>query len=309
MTFARALYSRAGILVLDDIFSAVDAHVGRQLFEEALIGELGRGRTRILVTHHQALCLPSATYAVSLDAGTVEYAGFVKDLQQRHILNQPQGEHEDLPVTQINDVQEVEEHAAKFTDDNDDLRKIFTIVTDHSVKTDDGEVDTKGKGQPKKFTEDEGREKGSVKFGIWKEYLMTSGGWWFWPPTVLFFIVYQLLVLSRSWWISLWTRSYRTESILIQQTLGHRYQYIDASRSAQGQPKDDLSYYLGVYVGISILICISGTWRYYIIFEASLKASRTLFDKLTYAILRAPLRWLDTVPVGRVLNRFTADFA
>ncbi|KAL8809014.1 MAG: hypothetical protein Q9200_003805 [Gallowayella weberi] len=42
---------------------------------------------------------------------------------------------------------------------------------------------------------------------------------------------------------------------------------------------------------------------------ASLKASRRVFDKLTYAILRAPLRWLDTIPIGRVLNRFTADFA
>ena len=40
----------------------------------------------------------------------------------------------------------------------------------------------------------------------------------------------------------------------------------------------------------------------------SLKASRHLFEKLTYAVLRAPLRWLDTVPVGRILNRFTADF-
>ena len=38
VTFARALYSRAGILVLDDIFSAVDAHVGRFIFEKGLTG-------------------------------------------------------------------------------------------------------------------------------------------------------------------------------------------------------------------------------------------------------------------------------
>lgn len=33
-----------------------------------------------------------------------------------------------------------------------------------------------------------------------------------------------------------------------------------------------------------------------------------MFEKLSYTVLRAPLRWLDTVPVGRILNRFTADF-
>ena len=29
---------------------------------------------------------------------------------------------------------------------------------------------------------------------------------------------------------------------------------------------------------------------------------------MSYVILRTPLRWVDTVPVGRILNRFTADF-
>src|SRR6185436_16738598 len=47
VTLARALYSRAGILVMDDIFSAVDAHVGRWIFEKALTGELSDGRTRV----------------------------------------------------------------------------------------------------------------------------------------------------------------------------------------------------------------------------------------------------------------------
>ncbi|KAL8702180.1 MAG: hypothetical protein Q9201_004535 [Fulgogasparrea decipioides] len=172
VTLARALYSRAGILVLDDIFSAVDAHVGRQLFEEALTGELGNGRTRILVTHHVSLCLPKTTYAVSLEAGTVERAGYVEDLDQKGLLDQILSKEEDL---QANDVKEVEQLTIQFNDGDDTLRKILTTVTELSVKTDDSEVDTKGKGQPKRFTEEERREKGSVKFSIWKEYLGSSG--------------------------------------------------------------------------------------------------------------------------------------
>lgn len=71
---------------------------------------------------------------------------------------------------------------------------------------------------------------------------------------------------------------------------------------------DDLLFYLGVYVGLSVLICVVGSLRYYFILSAAIRASRNLFYNLTYAVLRAPLRWLDTVPVGRILNRFTADF-
>jgi ABC-type multidrug transport system fused ATPase/permease subunit len=33
-----------------------------------------------------------------------------------------------------------------------------------------------------------------------------------------------------------------------------------------------------------------------------------MFDKLSFTVLRTPLRWMDTVPLGRILNRFTADF-
>jgi len=29
---------------------------------------------------------------------------------------------------------------------------------------------------------------------------------------------------------------------------------------------------------------------------------------MLYTVLRTPLRWIDTVPQGRILNRFTADF-
>lgn len=32
-----------------------------------------------------------------------------------------------------------------------------------------------------------------------------------------------------------------------------------------------------------------------------------MFDELLTTVLRTPLRWLDTVPVGRIINRFTAD--
>jgi len=75
ISLARALYSRAHTIVIDDIFSALDANTARHVCENALVGELSRGRTRILATHHVSLALPYAEYVVHLDNGSVAYAG------------------------------------------------------------------------------------------------------------------------------------------------------------------------------------------------------------------------------------------
>ena len=47
---ARALYSFADIYLMDDVLSALDAEVGKFVFENLICGDL-KGKTRILVTH------------------------------------------------------------------------------------------------------------------------------------------------------------------------------------------------------------------------------------------------------------------
>jgi ABC-type multidrug transport system fused ATPase/permease subunit len=69
-----------------------------------------------------------------------------------------------------------------------------------------------------------------------------------------------------------------------------------------------LGFYLLGYVIISLISTLIDVGRYYVVFRGSLRASRKVFQQLTYRVLRTPLRWLDTVPTGRILNRFTADF-
>ena len=69
-----------------------------------------------------------------------------------------------------------------------------------------------------------------------------------------------------------------------------------------------LSYYLWVYILISLVAGLLGTLRFICAFYLSLQASKTLFKRVIFVVLRTPLRWVDTVPVGRILNRLTADF-
>lgn len=50
VNIARALYNAFDIVLMDDPFSALDAHVGKHVFENAIQGSLA-GKTRIVVTH------------------------------------------------------------------------------------------------------------------------------------------------------------------------------------------------------------------------------------------------------------------
>lgn len=217
ISFARAIYSRAGILILDDIFSAVDAHVGRQLFEEALTGELGQGRTRLLVTHHVGLCLPRTKYSVLLGEGTVKHAGFIEDLQQTGILDEILKQGEEFQTRKDQE----EEELVRLQDANKNtLTKVLSMATETSINFDDGGEYTSGRLEPKKFNEDEKREVGSIKFGIYQEYLSSSGGWWAWIPILLAFLIYQGFVLGRVCNSSTFLLTERTSIFSLLITLG-----------------------------------------------------------------------------------------
>jgi len=54
VTLARAIYSRAQILILDDVLAALDVHTARWVVDKCLQGDLVRGRTVLLVVSTRA---------------------------------------------------------------------------------------------------------------------------------------------------------------------------------------------------------------------------------------------------------------
>ncbi|CAL1706378.1 unnamed protein product [Somion occarium] len=66
VTLARAVYSSAEILLLDDVLAALDVHTARWIVDKCFQGDLVRGRTVILVTHNVAMMAPVADFVVSL---------------------------------------------------------------------------------------------------------------------------------------------------------------------------------------------------------------------------------------------------
>lgn len=334
-SFARALYSRAGILVLDDIFSAVDAHVGRQLYENALTGELCNGRTRVLVTHHVALCLPKTSYIVMLENGRATNSGPVDELKANGSLNsilshdagRQQREEQAVEEEETVTVDDGGHNLARVGTNQSRQSRRFSTQSQDPIARDgltrqasrlsthiEDHTPSKQKSQPKKFTEEEGRETGSINFNIYKTYIKACRGYMYWAFLGFVFVVWIAVFLGRSYWVSHWTRQYSSEENEHATRLGiqspswshnirQRFHTVKASDGAH-----DTMYYISIYLAISLCAWIVGTTRYFLVYLASIRGSRVMFEKLANAVLRAPLRFLDTTPVGRLSNRFTSDF-
>ncbi|KAF8182307.1 multidrug resistance-associated ABC transporter [Pholiota molesta] len=66
VTLARAIYSRAQIILLDDVLAALDVHTAAWIVENCFKGDLVKDRTVLLVTHNIALVSPLAKFIVSI---------------------------------------------------------------------------------------------------------------------------------------------------------------------------------------------------------------------------------------------------
>ncbi|KAH7269485.1 P-loop containing nucleoside triphosphate hydrolase protein [Fusarium redolens] len=307
VTLARAIYSRAEILVMDDVFSAVDAHVGRHIFEKCVTGDICKGRTRILVTHHVALVQSKTKYIVELGEGVALHAGLVSDFIKDGTLEEIR-QHEETAQQTSED---------ETTDSSTAINSEEASVTDPTENNENNTLQKVPSKNAKQFIQEEVRERGVVKKHVYLTYLQDSGGVFLWSICALVFLGYEVGILGRAWWLRIWTgdvdESISTGSI--QQQHGHasvfslqHFPYSSAPEFRASGTHYDLKYYLWIYIAISSATAIVGTFRFFWAYFLAIKASRSLFEKMLFTVLHTPLRWLDTVPVGRILNRFSSDF-
>lgn len=92
-------------------------------------------------------------------------------------------------------------------------------------------------------------------------------------------------------WLKWWTESY--------------YPF---PRKPGGNGSGDLDYYIGIYCFITLMAVFLTIVRMFWQFYGSIRASRSLYEELLVSIVRAPIRFFDTTPVGRIINRFSKDF-
>lgn len=249
---ARAAYCDADVYIFDDPLSALDPEVAESVFEECIL-KLLEGKTRLLVTN-QLNCLPRCDSIVALG---------------KHGKVLEVGKYENLIADKRSEVSRL-------------LRGVTPssrrIVKDKKSESGDNNNDKAGK---ELMTKEE-RNTGSVKLGVYKNYMRAGGGL---LSAFLVFVAYLMSTganVTSTVWISMWTadNQYTTHT---------------------------LAFYIFGYALISILMGLMSWIRSYGLASFGVRSSYHLHGDVLRSIFRAPMSFFDTTPTGRILSRFSKD--
>ncbi|KAI3976241.1 hypothetical protein MKX01_032173 [Papaver californicum] len=273
---ARAIYQDADTYLLDDPFSAVDAHTGSHIFKECLLGLLS-SKTVIYVTH-QVEFLPSADLILVLKDGKITQAGKYEDISNSGTdFMELVGAHEKAmstldsfePGTRMSDGGENSVHYLHKNEDRSEEQDGITDVT--SVPQ--GHL-----------VQEEEREKGKVGLRVYWKYITTAYGGALVPFILLGQVIFEVLQIGSNYWMAWATPiSKDVESPVKGSTL--------------------ILVYVALAVGSSLCILAWTT----LLVTAGYKTATLLFNKMHLCIFRAPMSFFDSTPSGRILSRASTD--
>ncbi|RVE57953.1 hypothetical protein OJAV_G00204270 [Oryzias javanicus] len=252
---ARAVYQDADIYLLDDPLSAVDAEVGRHLFEECICGLL-RKKPRILVTH-QLQYLKVADQIVVLKEGQMVARGTYRELQLSGV---------DFTSLLKHDQEDERQDAAPFT-------CLPRVLSDRSSMS---------SLSSSQYSLIEGTDALSLVVHPKEEESRLEGN------------VACVTFVLQDYWLAFWA----SEQKHISET-----EHLNGSLPRQL----DLDLYLGVYAGLTATSVVLGFLRTLVFFNVLVSSAQNLHNGMFNAIIRTSVRFFDTNPIGRILNRFSKD--
>ncbi|XP_037964111.2 ATP-binding cassette sub-family C member 4 isoform X2 [Plutella xylostella] len=309
INLARAVYRQADIYLLDDPLSAVDAHVGRQLFDECLSGYL-RHTTRILVTH-QLHYLKAADFIVVMNNGAVDVKGTYDEL----LLSGK--DFAKLLTSSQDDKDVVDEKPLPMS--RRTSARLSTTRRPSLTESAGGEVAQE--------MEEEERESGSMGWRVYGAYLRAGGRTLSLTFMVVLLVIGQLSATLCDYWVTFWTN----EVTRLKEASGNgTTKELDRLLTPSNSTFSLTSYFSGIeieadlnihayigpldtaqylYVYSALIVCCIFfiTARAFMFFKVCMKASRNLHNDMFASMLRGVMRFFDTNSSGRILNRFSKD--
>lgn len=315
VALARAIYADADVFLLDDPLSALDAHVGAEVFRRCMgPGGVLHNRTTVLVTN-QLHVLPEANLVVFLQAGRVKNVGGYKELMRgdadfRKLMEETTGATEAAgrstgsagrsrsvaasaggAVTASAAAAEV---AASRGGGSRSISRAATGTASRGGRpsvhsgsvtggTADG-ADDNDAAEGSTLMVAEERQTGNVLGSVYLQYSRAAGGVVVFTLALIFFLLSTAVPILTTWWLSFWTE-----------------------QEAPGEMPRSLGFYLGIYFALGIaypLVTFACSAWFYL---STLRASRKMHNAALASVMLAPLSYFDTTPLGRILARFSKD--
>lgn len=267
ISLARAVYSKADILLLDDPLGAVDPYVGKFIFETAICGLLSH-KTRVLATH-QMHVLSQCDRIIWMENGRVRAVDSYLDLM---INNKDFAAmvHERTAAAQQNN--EATADSAIPTTAASPATAVAPAAAAKAAKAAAGKL--------KDLMSHEDQNTKSIPWSVYISYITSADN------MVLVVLILPLLCLAQglnilsSLWLAWW------------------------SQDKYGLPEKT---YIGIYVMLCVTqalflyafgICLAITCT---------SSSNHMLNKALRKILHAPIAFFDTTPLGSITNRFSKD--
>ncbi|KAG9045107.1 hypothetical protein FS842_001253 [Serendipita sp. 407] len=194
-----------------------------------------------------------------------------------------------------------------------------------STPSDEGETENQNPKKPKwrlstaeagKLVDEEARAEGRVSWRTYKTYIQAAG-YWSWGAAFLLMIQIRGINILNQFYLSKWGEAYnhpKNVSYLITNWLGDMKTLggdVTVSKIPIFEdlppPDQNVRPWLLIYFLISLLGAFTVLGYISLGYYASLQASRSLFKRMLARLSRAPTRFFDVTPIGRILNRFVAD--
>ncbi|XP_038076866.1 ATP-binding cassette sub-family C member 9-like [Patiria miniata] len=187
VSVARTIYADRDIIILDDPLSALDVHVGRQLFEEGIMKQLvNKNKTVILVTH-QLQYLSRADLILEMKDGRIVARGSIDDI----IKADPEMYEE---IKQVSAVGWNDSQAESAEEERSKLKRSISVVSAELIQGDG------------KLIQQEEMVRGAVSYKTYM-YLMSNIGWAVICFVALAVAMQSSLSVVTNFWLSDWSES------------------------------------------------------------------------------------------------------
>jgi ATP-binding cassette subfamily C (CFTR/MRP) protein 1 len=266
VSIARAVYARADIYLFDDALSAVDAHVGRHIFDRVL-GPKGilKDKARLFVTHGIQY-LPDIDQICMLAHGSVGECGSYADLMEKKGLVYSLVRDYGKKPTEA--VEEVSVPAEETVIEKKDTEK--AIVVGKKALPETAALMTK-----------EESAKGSVDWKVYSSYAESCGIY-----SVVVFILIAIITQALS----------VSQNVLLSQWAAYNDRI---AKTLQIFVKSDVFKWLLAYgaLGVSSSLCLVFQVLYAWVF-CGIQSARVLHTNLLENVLHLPQSFFDTTPLG-----------